>query len=330
MPLFICQIVNNIAFRARNIKIALKNLMILPKALYVSKVLRKEGVVHIHAHYGSTTSTMAYIISRVTGIPWSFTAHRWDIPENNLLKIKAESASFVRAIDRKGREEILNIVNEETLSEKIMTMHVGIRTVNSIKQASSSDIFTLLCPAMLLLKKGHKYLLEACNILSNKGLKFKCLIAGDGPLRDELSAKIINSGLDTWVDLLGPLSQENLFNLYSSGQVDLVVLPSIVTEDGEKEGIPVALMEAMTHSIPVISTNTGGIPELLDGGCGIMVNEKDPQSLAAAIEKMMTDNDLRKQLGEKGRSKIDSDFNVALIAKELRYLFANNPAVVPL
>jgi len=321
-PLLFLDIISNIVLLSRNIQIALKNLIVLPKSIYLSGILRKKKILHIHAHYGSTTSTMAYIISRFTGIPWSFTVHRWDIPENNLLGLKCKNAAFVRAIDKKGREEVIGIVNESPQTDRIKVIHVGVNVDCSRKEAETGQrAFTFLCPAMFVLKKGHKYLFEACKLLLNKGLKFKCLVAGDGPLKEEFRSMVSTLELKGNIDFLGPLSQESIFDLYQRGRIDAVVLPSIVTEDGEKEGIPVALMEAMAYAIPVVSTNTGGIPELLGDGSGILVKEKDPVSLAISIEKLMSDRAYCGVLGEKGRMKVEKDFNISIISNQLLSLF---------
>lgn len=322
-PAQFLNILINIVFRSRNPRIALKNMVILPKALYIAATLETENVLHIHAHYGSTTSTMAYIISSLTGIPWSFTVHRWDIPENNLLGIKCRTAAFLRAIDEKGKEEVLSIVNDPTQIDKVRVLHVGIEAGNHlIKDDRSDKMFTFLCPAMLVSKKGHRYLFEACRILSNRGMNFKCLVAGDGPLKRDLKSMVAHLGLGDCIEFLGALSSEEIFSLYQENRVDLVVLPSIVTDDGDKEGIPVALMEAMSYSIAVVSTNTGGIPELLDDGCGIMVREKDPVQLADAIGKLAHDKNYRASLGQSGKMKVEQDFNISNISAKLLSLFS--------
>jgi len=125
------------------------------------------------------------------------------------------------------------------------------------------------------------------------------------------------------IKFLGRLPHEQLLGLYAEGRVDVVVLPSIVTGDDVREGIPVALMEAMSYGIPVISTRTGGIPELLGDGSGIMVEEKDAESLAGAIEKLINDPDYYALTGMRGREKIERDFNLSLISERLLELFSS-------
>jgi colanic acid/amylovoran biosynthesis glycosyltransferase len=325
-PIAFLRIVNDVAFNARNAKIALKNLIILPKALYLSVILKDKSISHIHAHWGSTTSTMAYIISRITTVPWSFTAHRWDIRENNLLKDKCKAASFVRVINQKGRKEMIKIAKDGSLIEKILVVHMGVDMpeINGRSSATASEMFTILLPANLILVKGHKYLIEACRIIADKGIKFKCLIAGDGPLEESLKIMVSDLGLDGCIKFLGRLSHERLLDLYENGRINVVVLPSILTEDGENEGIPVALIEAMSYTIPVISTDTGGIPELIGDGSGIMVKEKESEAIANAILKLRKDPSYGSLLGQLGRKKVESGFNISVISRRLIKLFCIN------
>ena len=109
----------------------------------------------------------------------------------------------------------------------------------------------------------------------------------------------------------GAIPHEKLMEMYKGGKVDLVVLPSIVTPQGEHEGIPVALMEAMAYGIPVISTNTGGIPELLSAGAGTIVEGKTPEQLVKAIGSLLEDADLRRKIGVAGYQRVKEEFNTA-------------------
>lgn len=322
-PVSFIKILYDIAFKARHIRIALKNLIVFPKAVSLSEDLKEASISHIHAHWASTPSTMAYIISRVTGIPWSFTAHRGDIAVNNIINKKCASALFVRAIDEEGRKDLLEIAGDSALQGKILTLHMGVEVPGNVKTpVISQEVFTILCPANFVPKKGHRYLFESCKILSDKGIDFECLISGDGPLGDELKERVEGLPARCNIKFLGRLPHEQLLAFYAEGRVDLVVLPSIVTEDGVREGIPVALMEAMSYGIPVISTRTGGIPELLGDGSGIMVMERDAESLAGAIEKLINDPDYYALTGMRGRKKVEMDFNISLISKRLLELFS--------
>lgn len=306
------KVLGSLIYRSRNLRIMIKNFAVTPKAVYVARLLRRAKVDHIHVHWGSTTATMAWIVSELTGIPWSMTLHRWDIAENNLLKLKVKRADFVRCISEDGRREVLRIVGEEH-QDKVKVLHMGVRLPRvMIRQSPSLRInYVVACPANLVPKKGHRYLVEACAKLLEIGIRrIKFLVIGDGPLEAKIRQQVKQLGLDEVVELVGRLSHEQLMRMYERGEVDVVVLPSITTDDNEREGIPVALMEAMAYSIPVVSTNTGGISELLSEGAGILVKEKDAQGLAAAIEKLIKDEKFAAEVGERGRQKVEEEFNL--------------------
>lgn len=322
-PIVIFSLLTKISFKSGNMEIALKNIVILPKAIYLSEILRQKSICHIHAHWASTTATMAFIISQVTGIPWSFTAHRFDIKQNNILLEKCRTAEFVRTISERGKNEIIEILNDDSVSQKIRVLHMGVDIPEKNGRPwNVSGEFTIICPANLLPVKGHQYLIEACKRLKDKGLKFRCLIAGDGPLEKELRQYAGALKLDHCVEFSGRISHETLFELYESGKIHAVVLPSIITDDGENEGIPVALIEAMSYGIPVISTGTGSIPELLGDGSGLTVSQRDPDALAASIERLMKDEHLYTQISSKGKDKIKKEFSLDYISEKLQKLFS--------
>jgi len=324
-PLSLIKIVTDIAFRVRNPKISLKNLAILPKAIFVADVLSKRSICHIHAHWGTTTSTMAYVISRLTDIPWSLTLQRGDIKENNLLKLKVNSASFTRCISLHGKQMLLAIIGREYMPN-ITVIPMGVEWKESLKTLTErNEPFTIVTPARFIAVKGHKYLIEALYELKKRGIdRFKCIFYGDGSLKDTLKNDIRKKDLTNWIDMPGKIPNEKLLELYKDGKVDALVLPSINAKEGEHEGIPVSLMEAMAHGIPVISTNTGGIPELIGDGSGIMVKEKDAKAIASAIEKLINDTKYYDVISRQGRDKIGEDFNISTVSRTLFRLFTAN------
>jgi len=303
---------------SRNFRMLIKNLVVLPKSIYLLKFLKGKDIQHIHAHWGSTTATMAYIISQLTGISWSFTLHRWDIRENNMLKEKVNTAKFVRCISENGRNELFNTISR-TYENKVKVIHMGVKTPDKISEPNiNRDFFTIVTPANLLEVKGHKFLAEACSILIERGIdSFQCIFYGEGPLRTELEKLIQEKGLTEYIKIPGAIPHQELLKIYKNHKVDIVVLPSITTADGEHEGIPVALMEAMAYGIPVISTDTGGIPELIGDGSGIMVEEKNAEAIADALERLIKDKDYRYEIGRKGRLRVEKEFDIEKNVKAL-------------
>lgn len=330
-PIKVINIVFNILKRSNSFKKILKNISVLPKGLITGEIIKKNKVEHIHAHWASTPSTVAYIASVISDIPWSFTAHRWDIAENNMLEKKARIAEFIRGISEQGLSELASIINEK-YHYKLNKIHVGInincRNSDNNFPYRIDNNFIIITPANLVPKKGHRYLIEACGLLIKKGVtNFKCYFFGDGYLHKDLLTLIKEHNLEEYISIKGQIPHNELLNLYKNNNIDLIVLPSIITDYGDLEGIPSALTEAMAYGIPVISTNTGGIPELIGDGSGIMVNQKDPLALADAIEKLMKDSEYYKTIAEKGRKKVENEFNVDRIAQELLNLFEINKKV---
>jgi len=302
---------------SRDPVIFLKNLAVFCKGLWLAQMARRWGAAHIHAHWAVTTATIALVASEVSGVPWSLTAHRWDIVENNLLALKVRKASFTRFISSSGLRlaQALDIRD----SEKTVVLHMGVQVpidTSEVREPNDCPAI-ILCPANLIPIKGHRYLLDALAILEQRGLRPCLWLAGDGELREQLRRQADDLGISDRVRFLGVVPHEKLLDLYRCGKVCMVVLPSVDLGDGHHEGIPVALMEAMSYGIPVISTAAGGVPELLSGGAGLLVPPGNPSPLADAIESMLRGPQLREQYGRAGRAKVDDEFNIKSIAIKL-------------
>ncbi|MBN1393470.1 MAG: glycosyltransferase, partial [Pirellulales bacterium] len=175
----------------------------------------------------------------------------------------------------------------------------------------------VLCPANLLPVKGHEHLLRAMELLKHNGVRCTLRVAGDGALQNKLQCLADELRLGSMVEFLGGVPHDRILEWYRRRLVDAVVLPSVDLGEGVHEGIPVSLMEAMAHGLPVISTTTGGIPELLHDGAGIMTPPKDPAALAEAIERLIRDPDLRTRLGAAGRKRIEEEFAVQSVVEKL-------------
>jgi colanic acid/amylovoran biosynthesis glycosyltransferase len=301
-------------WRSGRWNVMLKNLAVIPKAFWLAEFARRIGADHIHCHWAGTTATMALVASRLTNIPWSLTAHRSDIVGNNLLETKARSAAFVRFISEDGRAMARAL--GMTCGATVRTLHMGVAIpVSANGKRPGSHV--VLCPADLLPIKGHEYLIQAWARLRTRGFRGELWLAGEGPLARRLQRLVRSLNIGDSVKFLGRLEHEALLQFYAAGLVSVVALPSIDLGDGSHEGIPVALMEAMSFGIPVIATNTGGIPELVIEGTGLLVPPADPSALADAIETALGDEARWEQLGRCGRSRVIDAFGVARIAAEL-------------
>jgi colanic acid/amylovoran biosynthesis glycosyltransferase len=317
--------------KSRKYPILLKNLLVLPKAIYVASQVQRLNIDHLHAYWASTSATVAMVAAQLTGIPWSLTAYRWDIAEDNLLALKYQSATFFRCPDEQGQQEIAAICGLEH-PDKCRLIRSGVPVPHQVHQAliagtvPEERCFRMAMPAMFVEKKGHRYLVEALRYIVDNGRRFECWLVGDGPLREEVAERTHELGLDAYVVFKGLMRLTEMYAMYQEGQVDVVVLPCIVTDDQEKEGIPVSLVDALANGLPVISTTTGSIPELLREGAGILVAPKDPAALAEAIERLMVSPDLRRQLSAAGRQRVLAEYAVdRVVAQIMRQINVHRP-----
>ncbi|HVA38914.1 MAG TPA: glycosyltransferase [Candidatus Dormibacteraeota bacterium] len=292
-----------------------KNLALFPMALAVARAIRAERIEHVHAHWLSTPSTVAYVAATMTGVKWSCTAHRFDIFEDNLLTQKVSSAAFVRAISARNRDLIVSLSGDGT-SARCPVVHLGVDLPQHASPLLQNATLRILSPAALVPVKGHRHLIEALAILRSSGVAFTCDLVGDGPLRKTLQDQIASLGLSGDVHLRGAVAHDRLMGELTGGTYDVVVLAS--TESGtEFEGIPVALMEAMAAGIPCVATDTGSISELIDdAACSTLVAQRDPKALAAAIAAHV-DVPRRRQLGERARERVVKAFDVRETTRQL-------------
>jgi colanic acid/amylovoran biosynthesis glycosyltransferase len=305
-------------FRSRSAQILLKNLAVYPKGLWLAHLAHERKVDHIHAHWAASTATMALIAGEVSSVPWSLTAHRYDIPERSLLDAKAKSACFIRAEDKQGARELRSYVSSETFEPVVLHMGVNIHPLTNREHLHNKRAVRIVTPANLLEKKGHIYLVEAVKLLKDHNVSIYWDLAGDGPLREQLTRRVGELGLTDQVTFLGALPHDTLMKKLRAGVWDMVVLPSIVTSSGEKEGIPVTLIEALSCYVPVVSTTTGGISELFEGIDGsLLVPPRNPTALAEAISKLIEDCDLRERLTESGRKRVEESFAIEQVVTEL-------------
>jgi len=285
-------------FLGGSLRNLLKNAVVFPKALWLTQVALRANITHIHAHWGTTTSTMAMIASIVTGIPWSMTLHRGDIAENNLLLTKFEIASFVRFISEDGRK-LAEVLVKARMPQRTCVIHLGIRVPElSNELATLNAKPVILCPAQLIERKGQNYLLESIFLLKQRGTCIQLWLASTGESKQKYEEQARRLGISDSVEFLGTVAHEKILSMYQNQEVDIVALPSL------HEGIPVALIEAMAYGIPVVGTNVGGTPELVGEGAGLMVPPRNPVALADALDNIIHSEDLRKKLSILGRTKV--------------------------
>lgn len=314
-------------------------LAIFPLSVYLSELMKSQGIQHIHAHFASHPAAAAYVIHRLAGIPFSFTAHGTDLHrDRHMLSEKVSKAEFVITISEYNKRLIISECGAE-IAGKVFVIHCGVDTEffkpspgyshNSDKVKDSGSI-SIVCVGTLHEVKGQKYLIEACKILRERGVSFTCHFVGDGPDWHSLTRQVSTAGLDDQVKFHGRLNRDEIANLLRD--VDVLVAPSVRTGDGRREGIPVVLMEAMSSGLAVVASDISGIPELVQSGkTGLLVPPRNERKLADALEELHRNDDLRQSLGKHARFKVIQDFHLDGNASALLELFkasARKEAVV--
>jgi len=295
---------------------------IFPKVVLFARVMESKGIHHVHAHFANHPAAAAFVIHRLTGISYSFTAHGSDLHRRKqMLRQKVAEAAFVVPISGYNKRVIEEVCGRDC-SSRVEVIRCGVdRNVffpcpNG--GSMSNGAFNVLSIGKLHPVKGHIYLIDACKLLRERRMDFVCLIVGDGPDRALLQEKIAAAGLADFVHLLGPRLRTEIAEIYRGAHV--LVAPSVPTSTGRREGIPVVLMEAMASGLPVVASRISGIPELVEHGeNGILVPPADPRSLAGALQRLQDEPGLRVRLGNAGRMKIAAEYdlarNAALLAK---------------
>ena len=286
-------------------------LIVFPKAASFALVMRELKVKHVHAHWATHPTLAAFIIKRLTGVGYSFTAHAHDIYVNQtMLTDKIRDAEFVATISDFNRRFLENYCNGCD-KDKIHVIRCGVDTsvFVPVHRHKEGGIFTIVCVAGYEEKKGHTYLLQACARLHQRGLEFRCLLVGEGQAREDIEEEVSRLGIACCVSLLGAQPREKVRDLLA--QSDIAVLPSVVMNTGKREGIPVSLMEASAMALPVVATDISGVCELVEHGrTGILVPERDAEALETAIWNLAHSANNRISFGNRAREKVQNVFNL--------------------
>lgn len=323
-PKSVLKILSDIIEQSNNIVDFVKGMIVLPKSLFLLKILKNQNIDHIHSYSTSSTAIIAFILSSNLEVPWSFTLHTSGQLNNRFKRsylFQSRSASICRTISQTTANELATFIGPD-LSRKIRNVHLGVKTLVELKERSKLNSgFIIATPAVFLEYKGHTYAIDAARELVNKGVNnFKWFFYGSGPLLNNMQNKVHELNLDNHCYFPGNIDHGELLSKYEDREIDLVVLTSISSEF-QPEGIPVSLMEAMSYSVPVIATDSGGTLELIGDGSGICVPQKNSILLAKEIAEFVENSELCTFQGQKGRKKIVSDFDTKKTSRQLYDIF---------
>jgi glycosyltransferase involved in cell wall biosynthesis len=298
-------------------------LAFFPKSVCFARRMADTGVAHVHAHFASHPALAAFVIHRLTGIPFSFTAHGSDLHrDQHMLREKVSEADFVVSISEFNRRIIIDKCGEQAAAKTIV-IHCGVDTDvfrPPAEPPKDGQRLAILCIGTLHEVKGQRYLIEAAQGLAEHGVDFVCELIGSGPDRPALERQVADAGLTARVHFVGECTREQVATRLAAA--DVVVAPSVPTSNGRREGIPVVLMEAAASGKPIVASGISGIPELVDEGKqGYLVPPRDVAALTNALLRLARDASVRRELGAAGREKVLREFDLTSNAEQLANRF---------
>ncbi len=311
-------------FSPKSIVLLTKRLVIFFKSVAVAYELKDSGIRLLHSHFAWLSAAGGMIVSQLLDLPFTITTHAFDIysRKNDLFKLTTRAADRIVAISEYNKKVMLKL-SSDLNAKQIEVIHCGI-DLNSFQAADEkptiNEIFQITSVGSLVEKKGHEYLIRSCKEMEVQEIDFQCVIVGSGELRQPLQTLIQNLNLEDKVILAGAQVQPWVRDRLSKS--DLFALACVVTDDGGRDGVPVAMMEALAIEVPVVSTSVSGIPELIrHEETGLLVPERDAKALAAAIARLAKDKPLRQKLARNGHTLVETEYNISKSATRLAGLF---------
>ncbi len=311
-----------------------ENLWALHVGLHFARRVAAQGVEHIHACWATGAATSAYVASTLTGVPFSFAARAGDIyPPEPALPWKLAQASFVRVnnafnIDylRGFAAKIPGLTAAERMAcaDKVTLVYNAL----TLNHGGEADLpmkppHRFLAIGRFVPTKGFDYLLKALKMLKDEGMDWRLTLVGDGREREPLKRLAGELGLTERVTFPGYVTHERVDRLMLDA--DVFVMPCCVAPDGDRDGIPNVIMEAMAHTVPVVASDVAGVKEVVrDGETGRLTPQRDVPALAEALRFMTADRDRAKALAEAGRERVLRLFDPETNCRRLIELFSEH------
>lgn len=289
-------------------------------ASQVAKTIKTNNCQYLHIHFANVPTQIGMYASLLTGIPFSFTAHANDLFANRLLLAKkaarAEKAITISAYNRDF------LIKQGIDSSKIEIIRCGIDTSKHhyLPKDKIAPVPKIGSLGRLIAKKGMEDLILAVSKLNEQGIDFQLEIAGSGDLQDSLREIATIQGIQDKIEFKGAIPHEQVYDWMKD--LDIFVLACKQDADGDQDGIPVVLMEAMTIGIPVVSTQISGIGELISHQeSGFLAQPNDPKSLAQSIEQLLAQSDSLTQITQAARNRIEAEFELDTNVERLLAVF---------
>ncbi len=299
---------------------------LLVQTLHLARQVSESGVDHLHAHFMTVASWAAYLTSVFTGIPFSVTAHAKDIyrqtVDRRIFSEVARNASRIITVSDFNRQFILeHLVDDQ--AENVTRIYNGIELTRGSEVPEVRDPRLILAVGRLVEKKGFCVLIDACRILADRDVSFRCVLVGEGDEKDNLVARTRRLGLEGKVEFLGALPREEVSVWMQQARV--LAAPCVMGSDGNRDALPTVLIEALAHGLPCISTPVTGIPEIIeDGKEGLLVPEGNATELALAIEQLLESKPLWDRFSQAGPLKACERFDRSETLPELVDVFVQS------
>lgn len=302
--------------RILNLKTYHNPLNIIRLALLIKK--NRFQIVHTHGYFAGTMGRVSAFLARTPVIISHVHTTDWNFSKRNLWVEKVLSRITDRIICCANAVEDFLISHEKLDPKKLVTIYNGAcckrEEGGNIKgnHAASNEI-NIVIVASLVENKGHRYLFEALSKIVETRNNIRLRVVGDGPLKFQLSDYSKSLGIDEYTEFLG--TRDDVPAILKTS--DILVLPSI-----KREGLGIALVEAMCQGKPVIGTNIGGIPEVIEDGVnGYLVPPGDSDALAEKLDLLINDKDKRKRMGIEGRKRFEEKFDASIMINKIECLY---------
>ena len=280
------------------------------QAVQLALLVRQRGITHLHAHFASVSTTVARLAARLAGITYSFTAHAKDIFHSEVdadeLRQKLADADSVVTVSRFNLRHLQDTFGSDAARVRLVYNGLDLDEFGYSEPLHRPPVVAAV--GRLVEKKGFGDLLTAIARLRDRGRELRLELVGTGLLADELAAQVQTLGLQDLVTMYGALPQNEVRRIVRGAAV--FAAPCVVAEDGNRDGLPTVVLEAMALGTPVVATPVTGIPEVVtDGVTGLLVPEHDPDALAAALTRVLDDPALSASLAKAARSRVEVDFD---------------------
>jgi glycosyltransferase involved in cell wall biosynthesis len=303
----------------------LKSIVLVPVAVHLAERLERDGITHLNVHWASYPATVAYVVHHLSGLPFSISAHAYDIYLiARMLPAKIDAARFVVTCAKTNANFLRRLANAElphAIDDKVIVNYHGVdvsRFTPADAQRPASGAFKIVSCGLLERYKGMHILIDACAKLRDEGIDVECRIVGEGPRRGQLQEQIERLGLSGRIHLLGRRPHREVAALLQAADAF-----ALASELGgrRRDVIANVVVEAMAAGLPVVASNIPGADELVeDGVCGYLVRPNRVDSVATALRRLALDPAARRRLGEAARRRVVQHFDSSTNVRQLAAL----------